>query len=538
MKSVRDDNTDIERASESIALRLPAGRIPEATLSIVTSDALHFVGDLEREFRDQRARLMCARQDRQAQFSKGEPLQFLPRTADIRDTEWKVIAPAHDLVRRRVEIHGPPDTETMINGLNSGADVFIADFEDCMSPLFGQLLEGHANLVAAIERRIAFTDAENSEHVLVDNPAILMVRPRGLHLTEKHFLVDDARVSASLFDFGLYMFNCAQLLLDHGSGPYFYLPKIESYAEARLWNEVFLSAENALGISNGSIRATALIETITAAFEMEEILYELRDHSAGLNAGRCDYVFSIIKTFRDRGADYVLPDWNSVHMNVPFMRAYSDLLVRTCHRRGAHAIGGMDGFVPSPLDAVADELALAKVVEDKGREARDGYDGAWVAHPMLVEACRGEFEKVLRDRGNQIGQLREDVVVGSVDLLSIAETPGDVTEDGLRNSVSVGIQYLESWLRGAGAVTIFNLLEDTASAEIARSQIWQWIHNHVSLKSGREVDRTMVRQLIDEEVAKLRNPLHYARARGLFEQVALSGDFVEFLTLPAYELLP
>ncbi|HZD67276.1 MAG TPA: hypothetical protein VE152_14360, partial [Acidimicrobiales bacterium] len=357
-------------------------------------------------------------------------------------------------------------------------------------------------------------------------------------LPEKHVLVDGEAVSGALFDFGLYVFHCAARQLAKGSGPYFYLPKLESHLEARLWNDVFQAAQDALAIPRGTIRATVLIETIPAAFEMEEILYELAEHSSGLNAGRWDYMFSLIKTFRTRGSDFLLPDRNAVTMTVPFMRAYTELLVRTCHRRGAHAIGGMAAFIPSRRDPEVNEAALAKVADDKAREAGDGFDGSWIAHPDLVDVCRSEFDKVLGDADNQVGRLREEVAVTAADLLAVAKTPGDITEGGLRNDVSVGLQYLESWLGGMGAVGIFNLMEDAATAEIARSQVWQWVHNGAALAGGPTVTAELVRRVVDEELAKLGDDGRFATARAIFEQVALSDDFVEFLTLPAYEALP
>ncbi|MGH9060960.1 MAG: malate synthase A, partial [Acidimicrobiales bacterium] len=364
-------------------------------------------------------------------------------------------------------------------------------------------IQGQANLIGAVEGTITFTNPDGREYRLVERPAVLVVRPRGWHLPERHVEVDGDAVSGSLFDFGLYLFHCARRLIERGSGPYFYLPKLESHLEARLWNDVFNSAQDALGLPRGTIRATVLVETISAAFEMEEILYELRDHSAGLNAGRWDYMFSLIKKFRTRGSGFLLPDRNAVTMTVPFMRAYTELLVRTCHRRGAHAIGGMAAFIPSRRDPGVNATALAKVREDKAREAGDGFDGSWVAHPDLVGVCREEFDKVLGDRPNQVDRLREEVSVSPEQLLDVAATPGEVTEEGLRNDVSVGLQYIESWLRGQGAVAIFNLMEDAATAEIARSQVWQWVHNGVALPDGRPITADLVRRVADEELERI-----------------------------------
>jgi malate synthase len=420
----------------------------------------------------------------------------------------------------------------------------MADFEDSNSPTWTNMIGGQVNLRDAIRGTIEHEE-DGKHYELDDEVATLLVRPRGWHLPEKHLLVDGQPISASLFDFGLYFFHNAQKLVDRGSGPYFYLPKMESHLEARLWNDVFVKAQDLLGIPQGTIRASVLIETITAAFEMEEILYELRDHASGLNAGRWDYLFSVIKNFREQGRDFVLPDRNSVGMTVPFMRAYSELLVRSCHKRGAFAIGGMAAFIPSRRDPEANEKAMAKVHEDKAREAGDGYDGSWVAHPDLVEICREEFTKVLGDRPNQLEKTREDVRVGAAELLDVKSTPGDITEAGLRNDVSVGLQYIQSWLSGTGAAGIFNMMEDAATAEISRSQIWQWIHNDIALEDGQKVTPELVRQVIGEELEKIKDAVgeetfekgRWQDARDVFESVALADDYVEFLTLPAYELI-
>jgi malate synthase len=525
-------------APEGISVKAPAAGLPEAAASVLTTQAVAFVAHLQREFGARRLELLEAREKRQAQLSSGGSLDFLPETEAVRNGDWRVAEPPPPLRNRRVEITGPTEAKMLINALNSGANVHMSDFEDANSPTFENMVQGQANLLAAIERRLSFQSPDGRDYRLVDEPAVLMVRPRGWHLDEKHLVVDNKRVSASLFDAGLFLYHCAERLLERGAGPYLYLPKLESHLEARLWNEVFVAAEAALGLPSGAIRATVLIETIPAAFCMEEILYELRDHSAGLNAGRWDYMFSLIKKFRTRGAEFLLPDRNSVTMTVPFMRAYTELLVRTCHRRGAHAIGGMAAFIPSRRDPEVNRVALAKVTDDKAREARDGFDGSWVAHPDLVEVCRAEFDKVLHGRDNQIDRLREDVAVSAADLLSVAETPGQMTEAGLRNDVSVGLQYLASWLEGVGAVGIFNLMEDAATAEIARSQIWQWVHNGVRLAEGQEVTKELVRDAVRGELEQLGGERsRFAKARELFEQVALSDEFVEFLTLPAYEML-
>jgi len=476
---------------------------------VLTDAALDFVAGLHRDFNPERARLLAARRERMQRLEGGELPDFLPETASVRDDpDWGVAEAPPDLQDRRVEITGPVDRKMMINALNSGASVFMADFEDANSPTWDNCVAGQANLIDAVERTISLETPEKS-YALNDEIATLLVRPRGWHLHEKHVQVDGAPVSASLFDFGLYMFHCAARLGERGSGPYFYLPKLESHREARLWNDVFVAAQERLGLPRGTIRATVLIETILAAFEMEEILYELRDHSSGLNAGRWDYIFSVIKKFRDRD-EFVLPDRGQVTMTVPFMRAYTQLLVRACHRRGAHAIGGMAAFIPSRRNPQINAVALEKVSEDKIREANDGFDGTWVAHPDLVPAARAEFDKVLGDRPNQLSKLREDVTVSAADLLDVASTPGDVTEDGVRQNVSVGVRYIGSWLAGIGAAAINNLMEDAATAEISRSQIWQWVRHGDA----------------------------YRPAAELFQRVALDPDFTDFLTLPAYELLP
>ena len=494
---------------------------------VLTDEALAFVTALHRELDPERRRLLLARQERMERLAAGELPDFLAGTASVRDDpDWRVAAAPADLEDRRVEITGPVERKMMINALNSGASVFMADLEDANSPTWENCVEGQANLIDAVDRTISLQTAEKS-YALNDEIATLLVRPRGWHLHEKHVLVDGDPISASLFDFGLYMFHCAERLADGGSGPYFYLPKLESHLEARLWNDAFVAAQDRLGLPRGTVRATVLIETILAAFEMEEILFELRDHSSGLNAGRWDYMFSVIKKFRDR-PEFVLPDRPLVTMTVPFMRAYTELLVKTCHRRGAHAIGGMAAFIPSRRDPEINAVALERVSEDKIREAGDGFDGTWVAHPDLVPTARAEFDRVLGNRPNQVSRQREDVSVTAANLLDVAATPGEVSEDGVRLNVSVGIQYIGSWLAGTGAAAINNLMEDAATAEISRSQIWQWVRH------GR-VEKAHVEEVVADELEQLGDD--YRPAAELFQQVALDPDFVEFLTLPAYELL-
>jgi malate synthase len=508
---------------------------------ILSSDALEFLADLHRRFDTRRRELLARRDERQAELSDGGTLDFLAETKDVREADWRVADPAPGLVDRRVEITGPTDAKMTINALNSGAKVWLADHEDANTPLWENVISGQLNLRDAIDRTLEFDSAEGKRYALDDGQlATIVFRPRGWHLSEKHLQVDGERMSGSLVDFGLYLFHCGRRQLDRGLGPYFYLPKLESHLEARLWNDVFSHAEQRLGLPSGTIRATVLIETFPAAFEMEEILYELREHSAGLNAGRWDYMFSVIKKFRTRGADFLLPDRNAVTMTVPFLRAYTELLVRTCHKRGAHAIGGMAAFIPSRRDPRVNEVALARVREDKTREANDGFDGSWVAHPDLVPVCREVFDGVLGDRPNQLDRARADVRVTASQLLAVRDTPGGRTETGLRNAVSVGVQYLASWLRGVGAVAIFNLMEDAATAEISRSQVWQWLHNHVTLDdTGHRVTPELVERIADEEIARLGGGADgYAQARALFMEVAVADDFVEFLTLPAYERMP
>ncbi|MPZ27212.1 MAG: malate synthase A [Micromonosporaceae bacterium] len=509
---------------------------------ILTGEALAFLATLHRNFEGRRAELLAARAERQAAIDAGGTLDFLPETAGVRDDPaWRVANPAPGLRDRRVEITGPTDRKMTVNALNSGAKVWLADFEDANTPLWENLVGGQLNLVDALDRRVDFEEPGTGKAYALRPDAELatiVVRPRGWHLDEKHLLVDGQRIAGALCDFGLYFFHCAKRQLDRGHGPYFYLPKLQDRAEARLWNDVFVAAQELRGLPRGTIRATVLIETIGAAFQMEEILYELREHSAGLNAGRWDYLFSIIKTFRTRGRQFVLPERNAVTMTAPFMRAYTELLVRTCHRRGAHAIGGMAAFIPSRRDPEVNERALAKVRQDKQRESADGFDGSWVAHPDLVPVCREVFDQVLGDRPEQRDRLREEVRVGAAELLDIASTPGGITEAGLRGNVSVGLRYLAAWLAGTGAVAIFNLMEDAATAEICRSQIWQWVHNGVELDDGRAVTRALVDEILEQELAELGDATGYAAAANLFRQVALADSYQEFLTLPAYEQMP
>lgn len=484
--------------------------------------------------------LLRLREERQARLDAGELPDFLSATQPVRESEWRVAPAPKDLQDRRVEITGPTDRKMLINALNSGARVFMADFEDANSPTWSNLVEGQVNLIDAIERTLEFTSPEGKDYRLNPKVAVLLVRPRGWHLEEKHVLLDGKPISGSLFDFGLYFFHNAKRLLEKGSGPYFYLPKLESHLEARLWNDVFNAAQDALGIPRGTIRATVLIETILAAFEMEEILYELRGHSSGLNAGRWDYIFSIIKKFRNR-PDLVLPDRVQVTMRVPFMRAYTELLVKTCHKRGAHAMGGMAAFIPSRRDPEVNRVALAKVKDDKDREAGDGFDGTWVAHPDLVPTATEAFDRVLGDRPNQLERQRPEVSVSADQLRDIRVSGGSITEDGLRLNVSVGIQYIESWMRGVGAAAINNLMEDVATAEISRSQVWQWVRQASRLREGPNVTADLVREIADDELTKLRERLgeelwakgRFAEARTVFEEVALAETFPAFLTLSA-----
>ncbi|TQJ58472.1 malate synthase [Arthrobacter sp. SLBN-83] len=506
---------------------------------VLTPDALSFIAKLHRATAERRQELLQARRARRADIAAGADPRFLRETEHIRnDASWRVAPPAPGLEDRRVEITGPVDKKMTINALNSGAKVWLADMEDSSTPTWRNVIKGQLNLTDALERRIDFISEEGKEYKLRpagDLPTIV-VRPRGWHLPEKHMLIDGQPIAGGIVDFGLFFFHNARRLLAQGKGPYFYLPKIENHLEARLWNDIFILAQDLLGIPQGTIRATVLIETITAAFEMEEILYELRDHAAGLNAGRWDYIFSIIKNFRTRGPRFVMPDRSQVTMTAPFMRAYTEQLVRACHKRGAMAIGGMAAAVPNRKDPEANANALEKVRADKTREANDGFDGSWVAHPDLVPICREVFDGVLGDRPNQLGKLREDVTPDDRALIDIASLHGTITEQGIRNNIEVGIRYIESWLRGNGAVAIHNLMEDAATAEISRSQLWQWIYARAITDHGEIVSHEWVEELLDEEFARLErfDGDRFEDARDIFEEVTLATEFPSFLTLPAY----
>ncbi|GAB3558108.1 malate synthase A [Arthrobacter alkaliphilus] len=506
---------------------------------VLTPDALEFVAKLHRATAERRQELMQARHARRNQIASGQDPRFLPETAEIRnDPNWRVAPPAPGLEDRRVEITGPVDRKMTINALNSGAKVWLADMEDSSTPTWRNVIQGQLNLTDALERRIDFVSPEGKEYKLraAEDLPTIVVRPRGWHLPEKHMLIDGKPVAGGVVDFGLFFFHNARRLLAQGKGPYFYLPKIENHLEARLWNDIFILAQDLLGIPQGTIRATVLIETITAAFEMEEILFELRDHASGLNAGRWDYIFSVIKNFRTRGPRFVLPDRGQVSMTQPFMRSYTEQLVRACHRRGAMAIGGMAAAVPNRKDEAANTAAFEKVRADKTREAGDGFDGSWVAHPDLVPVCREVFDGVLGDRPNQLDRSREDVIPDDRALIDIASTEGTITEAGIRNNIEVGIRYIESWLRGNGAVAIHNLMEDAATAEISRSQLWQWINAHAITDRGDIISREWINDLLDEEFARLErfDDDRFNDARSIFEEVTLADEFPTFLTIPAY----
>ncbi|MEU6221178.1 malate synthase A [Streptomyces sp. NPDC047022] len=516
---------------------------------VLTDAALAFVAELHRRFTPRRDELLARRAERRAEIARTSTIDFLPETAAIRaDDSWKVAPAPAALDDRRVEITGPTDRKMTINALNSGARVWLADFEDASAPTWENVVLGQLNLIDAYTRNIDFTDPGTGKSYALrpaEELATVVMRPRGWHLNERHLLVDGQQVPGAFADFGLYFFHNAQRLLDLGKGPYFYLPKTESHLEARLWNDVFVFAQDHLGVPQGTIRATVLIETITAAYEMEEILYELRDHASGLNAGRWDYLFSIVKNFRDGGPRFVLPDRNAVTMTAPFMRAYTELLVRTCHKRGAHAIGGMAAFIPSRRDEEINRVAFEKVKADKDREANDGFDGSWVAHPDLVPIAMRSFDRVLGDRPNQKDRLREDVDVKAADLIAVDSLRAKPTYAGLVNAVQVGIRYIEAWLRGLGAVAIFNLMEDAATAEISRSQIWQWINAGVEFENGEKATPELARRVAAGELTSIRAELgedafaagHWQQAHDLLLKVALDEDYADFLTLPAYEQL-
>jgi malate synthase len=513
------------------------GAIKPGYERVLTTEAMKFIAHLEYRYREDRKLLLRRRFEQQVAINRGEKPDFLPETARIRaDTTWRVAPCPPDLRDRRVEITGPVERKMMINALNSGAKVFMADFEDATSPTWDNLLDGQLNCMDAVRRTIALETPEGKHYRLNDETATLVVRPRGWHLEEKHVLFEETPVSASLFDFALYFFHNAKELVARGSGPYFYLPKLESHLEARVWNSVFTEAETYLGLPVGTIRATVLIETILAAFEMDEILWELRDHASGLNAGRWDYLFSMIKKFHMDPA-MVLPDRAQLTMAVPFMRAYTELLVRTCHQRDAHAIGGMAAFIPNRKDPEVTERALAKVREDKEREAQAGFDGTWVAHPDLVPVAKAIFDRVLGDAPHQLARLRTDVYVNAPQLLATNIDGGAVTEAGVRLNVNVALQYLASWLHGVGAVAMHNLMEDAATAEISRAQLWQWIHHGVKLDTGETMSADVYARFRDEELKRFTDlgSQGYDRAADILDALVLTQDaFSDFLTLPAY----
>jgi malate synthase len=525
-------------ATEGVEFR---GQSPECGAQILTEEAVRFVAELARRFESTRQELLRRRKDRQQEIVDGRMPDFLAETAAIREQNWTVAPIPPDLRDRRVEITGPVDRKMIINALNSGASVFMADFEDSNSPTWRNNLEGQLNLRDAVRRDIGFSSPEGKQYRLNPTVATLVVRPRGWHLVEKHMLVDGRPISASLFDFGLFFFHNAAAQIERGTGPYFYLPKMESHREARLWNDVFTFSEQRLGIPHGTVRATVLIETILASFEMDEILYELRDHSAGLNCGRWDYIFSFIKKFRHR-PDFVLPDRAQVTMERHFLKSYVDLLIHTCHRRGIHAMGGMAAQIPIKSDSAANERALEKVRNDKLREVRAGHDGTWVAHPGLVPIAKEIFDAHMRTP-NQISLTRDDVRVAPGDLLAVPE--GEITQAGVELNIDVGIQYLEAWIGGNGCVPIYNLMEDAATAEISRTQVWQWVRHGARLSDGRTVDAALVQRSIPQQLEKIRGLVgparfesgNYKRAASLFEEMSLSDSFSDFLTVPAYELL-
>jgi len=520
-----------QAASEELQITAP---VSAAYAEILTPEAVRFVASLAAKFEGRRQELLARRQERQGEIDAGHFPDFLTETTDIRVSEWTVARIPRDLTDRRVEITGPVDRKMVINALNSGANVFMADFEDANSPTWSNNVEGQINLRDANRRTIEFTSPEGKKYKLNDKIATLLVRPRGWHLNEKHVLREGKPISGSLFDFGLYFFHNAKQLIANGSGPYFYLPKLESHVEARLWNDVFNFAQDSLGIPRGTIRATVLIETILASFEMDEMLYELKDHSAGLNCGRWDYIFSFIKKFRNFPT-FVLPNRAEVTMERHFLKSYVELLIQTCHRRGIHAMGGMAAQVPIKNDPVANEQALEKVRLDKLREVKAGHDGTWVAHPGLVPIAKQIFDEGM-PTPNQISKKREEVHITAKDLL--AATDGTITEAGLRWNIDVGLQYLEAWLRGVGCVPIYNLMEDAATAEICRAQVWQWVKFGAKLDDGRPVTAAMVNQVVDEQLAKRGNAdAEFTKAAQIFRQMMTSADFQEFLTLPAYSFI-
>ena len=511
---------------------------------VLTDDALEFVATLDRQFHLRRDELLKTRAAKRAEIARTGQLDFLPETAQIRAGDWQVCTAPVDLQDRRVEITGPTDPKMAINALNSGAKVWLADLEDSNTPHWANVVEGQVVLYGVARKELNFTSPEGKKYMLNKDASLatMVVRPRGWHFDEKHFVVDGQPVVAAIFDVGLHLFNNAKELTARGSGPYFYLPKMESHLEAKMWNEIFAAAQDILGIPYGTIRATVLIETIPAAFEMDEILYELRDHVSGLNAGRWDYLFSIVKNFRDAGEDFILPDRASLTMTAPMMRAYTELLVQTCHKRGAFAMGGMAAFIPSRKDIEINKIAFEKVRADKEREANDGFDGSWVAHPDLVPVCAEIFDRVLAGKPNQIDRKRPEVHVTAADLLSVNLTPGSVTEAGLRQNIDIALQYLAAWLDGNGAAAIHNLMEDAATAEISRSQIWQQVRNKVTYSdTGRTASEELVREVLAEEEEGLLAADFSAeslrRASKLFQRVSLNPEYVDFLTLPAMEMI-
>lgn len=507
--------------------------------TILTPDAIKFLVKLHEKFDPRRAELLKLRDERQKKIDKGEIPGFLEDSKKIKESAWRVAPTPKDLETRWVEITGPTDKKMLINALNSGADVYMADFEDANAPTWKNMLEGQSNLFDAVRGTLEFSTPEGKHYKLNEKKAVLMVRPRGWHLEEHHFRVNEKPISGSLFDFGLYFFHNAKALTQNGTGPYFYLPKMESHLEARLWNEVFVFAQNELGVPQGTIRATVLLETILAAFEMEEILYELREHSAGLNAGRWDYIFSIIKKFH-ADKDFVFPDRSQILMTVPFMRAYTQLLIQTCHKRGAHAIGGMAAFIPSRSDPTVNEVALTKVREDKVRESTDGFDGTWVAHPDLVSLSREIFEKALKGSPHQKDKIPEEVIT-SDQLIDFAIPEGKITEEGMRKNISIALQYIYAWLSGIGAAAIYNLMEDAATAEISRAQLWQWLHHPAAaLKLGLEANAGLYNIIVDQEMQKMvekSDPEKLKTSKKLLDEVVLQENFAPFLTLKAYNHL-
>ncbi len=523
---------------EGIEIR---GTVTKEQSNIFSEAAVQFLAELSRNFESRRQELLKKRITRQAEIDSGKLPDFLSETKKIRESSWTVAPIPHDLLDRKVEITGPVDRKMIINALNCGANVFMADFEDSNSPTWHNNLEGQINLYDAVRRKIDFTSPEGKHYALKEKTATLLVRPRGWHLNEKHFIVDKSQVSASLFDFGLYFFNNAKQLIANGTGPYFYLPKMESHLEARLWNDVFVFSQKKLGIPNGTIRATVLIETILASFEMDEILYELKDHSSGLNCGRWDYIFSFIKKFKNK-PDFILPDRASVTMDKHFLKSYVELLIQTCHKRGIHAMGGMAAQIPIKSDPIKNEIALEKVRQDKLREVKAGHDGTWVAHPDLVPVAMEIFLKN-SSGANQLGVKREDVKVTASDLLSVPR--GDITENGLRTNINVGIQYLEAWLRGMGCVPLYYLMEDAATAEISRTQVWQWVKHQAKMSDGRTVTADLVKKMTQEELQKIRTLIgeqkydsgQFKRASSLFEDMMTRRECPDFLTLVAYDYI-